>query len=99
MTERIGTRSRWARLLGIGLIAAAWLSAEGLVSAKDDAQEKGAVRSSRATRSSRSASEEGDVEGMLARVLRNQEAILKRFDEVMKELQVVKIRASMRSGN
>jgi len=36
------------------------------------------------------------VEAKLDRILQRQEEILQRFDEVMKELQIVKIRATQR---
>lgn len=57
---------------------------------------------SRARKSSTSAeADETDMkrlEKKLAEVLANQQTILQKFDEIMEELRIIKVRASIRSG-
>lgn len=40
--------------------------------------------------------ESKDLEGLLRQVIANQEQMMERFDEVMSELQIVKMRATQR---
>ena len=55
------------------------------------------ARSSRAT-SSESKSGNDKLERKLDQILEHQQAILHKFDDVMEELRVIKIRASQRNG-
>lgn len=84
---RIGLCAALGVACGLGL----WMSA-GL--AANEAGSKSAARSSRPP------TDEGErwkaLEEKLHRVLEGQDKILKRFDDVMAELQIVKTRASNR---
>ena len=87
--------SRW--LLPVGLVM---VSAGLTVALRAEEALNTSSRSSRSSSASSRASTGGSgakvLEGKLNEVLDNQQKILKRLDEVMAELQIVKIRATMR---
>jgi hypothetical protein len=84
-TWRLTVAVGLALALGIG----AWINTSTL------AKEEGTGSSSRSSRASK-ASDGGKTEEKLNEILENQQKILKRLDEVMEELKIVKIRASVR---
>ena len=65
------------------------------VRAMDD-QPTSQDRASRPSRSSATRQQEEDFNERLTRILDNDQKILARFDEVMAELQTVKVRASLK---
>ena len=86
-----------------------WLIVSGLVvvlsfsvlGEAELAEEQATTRNTRSSRTSSaretaSTRQETTVEGMLEKILANQQRILARLDEVMKELQIVKIRATLK---
>ena len=77
-----------ACVLGIG----AWINTS--VQATEE-QPQSTTHSSRPSRTSTS-SQEANVEAKLNEILQNQQKILTRLDEVMEELKIVKIRATLR---
>lgn len=95
MTTRTAHRMRIAT--SIGLLVASILGLGLWVKAETQAAESSG-RSSRASRSTTS-SVDGTGEDAVARkldqVLANQETIFRRLDEVMEELRIVKIRATL----
>ena len=100
------TRKRaWAQLLAIGLVLGVGM---GLSFSTRLLAEEGEGRSSPSStkKSTGSRVEETRTEKKLAEILRNQEqilanqaAILQKFDAVMEELRIIKVRASIRSGS
>ena len=94
MTTRTAHRTRTRASIGLLLVSILGL---GLwVKAETQAAESSG-RSSRASRSSSSVDgmDENAVAQKLDQVLANQETIFRRLDEVMEELGIVKIRATL----
>ncbi len=76
---------RFIAVLAIGLFIGVFMGTEGQPLAKKREVEKLA-----------SDSTDTSTEALLRQVLDNQKQILERFDEVMSELQIVKMRATVR---
>ena len=91
--------SPWWRLLAVGGLALAlgmglWINTEAPARA---AEPKSGSRSSRASENEETAGKtNAKVAAKLDEILENQQQILKRLDQVMEELKIVKIRATMR---
>ena len=92
-----------ARLLGlgIGLGVCLWSAAGSLAY-----EEEGAAKPSRSvlggakqTERSISSQAKNSIEKKLDEILANQQTILQRFDQVMEELRIIKVRATLRSGS
>jgi len=90
--DEISHRNAGGRRLGLALVLVmgAWLAADALA----------VERSSRTSRTSTQAtsgsgSESAKIAAKLDQILANQETILKRFDDVMEELRIVKVRATI----
>ena len=89
-----------ASRMAVGLIAALLVGA--LAHAGLRAAEEEAASGSRPRRTSRSSAgksasklDERRIDQKLDEIIENQQKILKRFDEVMEELRIVKIRATL----
>ena len=89
------------RILALATVAilcgiSVWMSP----SRADEESSQSAVRSSRASRSSRTSATNSDgeakINAKLDQVLDNQQQILNRLNEVMEELKIIKIRATLR---
>lgn len=88
---------RWRRLvpllLGVGL-------AIGVASSfvLSDQEPVPSSRSSRSSKASSSGSN-ANIESKLDDILANQQAILQKFDAIMEELRIIKVRATLRAGS
>ena len=95
MSNRRGpTARRWriavTGLLATGLALGAWLTTQTLAQDEDEARVP-----SRATRRSPSAAGKNTgLQGKFEKAFANQQAMLTRLDEIMAELQIIKIRAT-----
>ena len=82
-----------ALALACGLVA--W--SDGALLANDAVEGTGrSTRSSRTTQKDGGKVSESKIEEKLNQILENQQKILARFDQVMEELRIVKIRATLR---
>ena len=83
-----------ARLLGlgIGLGICLWSAAGSLAYGN-------VLGGAKQTESSVSSQAKDSIEKKLDQILANQETILRRFDQVMEELRIIKVRATLRSGS
>ena len=86
-------RIRVARCVGLTFILGLALGTMSAPAADDDSASH-STRSSHASNSTKSSS--SSVEAKLDQILKNQEKIFQRFDEVMEELKIVKIRATLK---
>lgn len=91
MQETQRQRVRWPQAVAaLAVAAAAWLGTETQ-----------AAERSRTSQSKASGSTEASVQGesklaaKLDQVLANQDTILQRFDDVMEELRIIKVRATL----
>ena len=90
------------RLLGIAalgcVLACSWLAMRGFAATQSTPKSAGqkiqAEIEQEASQTQSKRSKEKIIEQKLANILANQELILKRFDEVMEELRVIKVRAT-----
>ena len=82
----------WSQVswLALALAAGAWMMAQ--TQAAEQPQSRRSKASDSAPTSSRT---DGKIESKLDEILANQEKILKRFDDVMEELRIVKVRATL----
>ncbi|MBI4597225.1 MAG: hypothetical protein HY737_02345 [Candidatus Omnitrophica bacterium] len=96
--------NRWSQAIGLLValsvgIGIGWMSRPAVWAAEEDATPP--VRSSRATTKSAAASTTSSSSGnaklekKLDEILANQQDILKRFDAVMEELKIIKVRATI----
>ncbi len=101
------TREFRARAVAMVLLVACLAATLGTwVSASDSEDVSRNSRSSRSTtKTSASKPNPGDeraelvhLDEKLDRILANEEQILKKFDEIMEELRIIKVRASIRGG-
>ena len=95
------TRMRWwiALTLGCALAAGAGFGALARAADEEGSSTRTTHRTTKATTAATSTAPKTDslaLERKLDDVLAGQQAILKRLDEVMEELKIVKIRASVR---
>ena len=97
-------RARGARLgliaLGVGSGVALWSAATSRAEQETGKSSRDVLGKPRQeeTRDSGSASTSA-LEKKLDRILANQETILQRFDQVMEELRIIKVRATIRGGS
>jgi hypothetical protein len=106
------TNTQWRRAAVVALVSALWVTAWSLGTAPTRAAEddvptrstrsgssrpavRGGEDSSRSTRTS-DEGREGRLEAKLDQVLANQDAMLAKLDQMMEELKVIKIRATVR---
>ena len=84
-----------ARLLGlgIGLGVCLWSAAGSRAASRD------VLDGAKQTESSVSSQAKNSIEKKLDEILANQAAILQRFDQVMEELRIIKVRATLRGGS
>lgn len=101
---------RNARLLGLGIgLGVCLWSAAGSRAYEEEGAAKPAeaVKASRSvlgsgakqTESGVSSQAKNSLEKKLDEILANQKTILQRFDQVMEELRIIKVRATLRSGS
>ncbi len=90
-------RRAWLLLIGsgIGLGVCLW-SAAGSLAEEAAKASRSVLGGPRETKSSASSLKGDDLEKKLDEILANQQAILERFDQVMEELRIIKIRATLR---
>ena len=95
-----GRSTTWfvAMVVGIGLGVSCWFSA--LSWAKQTTVKARSSTTSSATKPSTPSQEASDakLEKKLDEILANQQTILQKFDAVMEELRIIKVRATLRGG-
>ena len=82
---------------GVFLGLAAWSS--GLAAGESSAKSSRSSRAPSATKAQEDGSEIAGLEKKLDEILANQQTILSKFDAIMEELRIIKIRATIRSGS
>lgn len=97
METRDTQKPRWTRqamiLLGVGI-------ALSLVTGELFSQEPSGAKSAKpATSSSRSKEKDAQIEQKLDQILANQQAILQKFDAMMEELRIIKVRTTINRGS
>ena len=93
----LGARSRSGRLAGLGLLLALGLGLHAAGFAQDEETAARSTRPRSATRSSQQGGgADAKLDAKLDEILANQQRILARLDEVMEELKIIKIRATLK---
>lgn len=80
-------------ILGLGF-SVMWVTTEDAIGSDEQGAPAATTSSRRGTSSTNKDSSTAKLEKKLDQILANQEQILKRFDDVMEELRIVKIRAT-----
>ena len=97
-TRTTRKRGVWVLLIvGIGLGIGLSLAVESM--AEESARATRSVLGGAASGGSSASSKDAGVEKKLAQILANQETILQRFDQVMEELRIIKVRSTLRGGS
>ena len=97
MGDRSRRRTAWWQPLGLALLLSAglWLQAD----TPAEGQSRSGRRSAGTSGGGGETSTAGDtkkLDAKLDQILQNQERIFQRFDEVMEELRIVKVRATLK---
>ena len=79
--------------LGISLGISCWPAAGSLAASRN------VLGGAKQTESSVSSQSKNSIEKKLGEILANQETILQRLDQVMEELRIIKVRATLRGGS
>ena len=93
-----GRRGAWVLLIGLGVGLGICLSLAVTSMAEETSRATRSVLGGAASGGS-SASSNAGLEKKLDQILANQETILQRFDQVMEELRIIKVRATLRGGS
>ena len=80
--------------LGIGLSVGLW-SAAGSAAEEAAKSSRSVLGGVKPTESSKSKAKEDEIAKKLDEILANQQTILQRFDQVMEELRIIKVRATL----
>ena len=88
----------WVLLIGLGIGFGVCLSLAVTSMAEETSRATRSVLGGAASGGS-SASSNAGLEKKLDQILANQETILQRFDQVMEELRIIKVRATLRGGS
>ena len=88
----------WVLLIvGIGLGTCLFSAVESM--AEEAARPTRSVLGGAASGASSASGKDAGVERKLDQILANQETILQRFDQVMEELRIIKVRSTSRGGS